>query len=64
MATITYTIAGGTPNFTATLTPSSIPANTHTAGGTYQFTNVPNGTYTLTVTDANDCLYQQTLTGP
>jgi hypothetical protein len=60
--TVKYTISGGVPNYTASLTPSMILPHTHTLDGTYQFTNVPDGTYLLTVTDANDCLFEQTIT--
>ena len=63
MATIKYTIVGGTPNYTATLRAVHFYLiNTHTVGGTYQFNNVPNDTYLLSVNDANECMYEQTLT--
>jgi hypothetical protein len=57
MATVQYKIVGGAPDYTATLTPGNIPPKTHTNAGTYSFTNVPDGTYTLTIVDANYCTF-------
>jgi hypothetical protein len=62
MATITYTIISGLAPFTAELSPSLIPINIHTEIGTYEFTFVPNGNYSLIITDSNNCKYTQQLT--
>jgi hypothetical protein len=59
MATVRYTIVSGAAPFTAELTPSLIPDNVHVLPGTYQFINVPNGGYTLVVTDSNGCEFRQ-----
>lgn len=61
MATIKYKIVGGTPNYTVTLTPSSIPARVHTHAGEFIISNVPNGTYTLSIHDANLCIFNQVI---
>jgi hypothetical protein len=62
MATVIYTIAGGVAPFTVELTPSLIPINTHLSIGTFSFTNVENGDYTLVITDSNECVYEYQLT--
>ena len=59
--TIEYTINSGTPNFTARLDPEVLEPNVHTEFGTYSFENVPNGTYTLIVTDSNGCTFEKQL---
>ena len=50
---INYTIAGGAANYTVALT-GETPV-TKTTAGSYSFTNLADGSYTLTVTDANGC---------
>jgi hypothetical protein len=59
MATVYYNILSGAPNFLVELTPSSIPSNINTAIGTYYFDNVPDGEYTLKITDSNNCVFSQ-----
>jgi len=61
MATVEYTIISGEAPFTAELTPSLVPVNIHTIPGTYNFINVPDGGYTLSITDSNGCIYQKEL---
>lgn len=61
MGNISYTILSGATPITVELTPSSIPNNIHNSLGTYNFTNVPNGTYNLKIIDSNDCIYEQEL---
>jgi len=62
MATVIYTIVGGIAPFIAELIPSLIPQNIHLYAGTYEFNDVPNGGYTIIVTDSNGCVYQQEIT--
>lgn len=62
MATISYNIISGAAPFIAKLTPSSIPENQHLTTGTFSFLNVPNGGYTLIISDSNGCTFQQELT--
>jgi len=62
MATIKYTIKSGAAPYTVELTPILIPINYHESGGTYEFINVPDGSYVFIVTDANECVFQQELT--
>ena len=57
MGTITYNIKRGKAPFTATLNPLTVPAQTHDLRGTYSFTIVPAGTYTLTVEDCRGCVF-------
>ena len=49
---INYTFSGGTPDYTV-----SIPGkdNSHTAVGSGRFTDLADGSYTVTVTDNNGC---------
>lgn len=65
MATISYRITSKNEQyaapFVAELIPSSIPVNIHNTTGTYQFINVPNGVFTLTITDSNGCVFSQDL---
>jgi len=61
-ATISYTIVSGAAPFIAELMPSNISANIHNTAGTYYFINVPNGVFTLTITDSNGCVFSQDLT--
>jgi len=58
MATIYYSILNGSPPFVASLEISSLPNNNHSALGTYQFNDVPNGGYKLVVTDSNGCKFE------
>jgi hypothetical protein len=44
------------------LAPSIIPVNIHKSGGTYSFSNVDNGDYTLIVTDSNECVFEVQIT--
>jgi len=60
MGTIEYTIVNGVAPFNVELSPLS--STTHTTTGTFQFVNIPNGDYTLIVTDSNDCVFEQNLT--
>ena len=59
MATVRYTIVNGATPFTAELTPSFIPVNIHLHTGTFLFGNVPDGSYTLRITDSNGCVFEQ-----
>ena len=52
---ISYTIAGGTANYSVTLAGPTTGTATQTAAGTYNFQNLKPGTYTITVEDANGC---------
>jgi len=54
MAIITYNIISGVAPFIAELNPSLVPVNTHVSTGTYQFSDVPNGGYTLIIKDSNN----------
>jgi hypothetical protein len=62
MAIVSYNILGGAAPFTAELTPSLIPVNTHMTTGTFEFVDVPNGSYTLIIKDSNDCIFEQQIT--
>lgn len=62
MATVKYTIVSGVAPFIAELTPSLVPVNTHTSVGTYEFVDVPNGSYELKIVDSNGCEYIQEIT--
>lgn len=57
--TITYTIAGGQAPYTVELNPYS--SVTQTTAGTFSFPNVPDGEYTLTVIDSNNCEFEKVL---
>lgn len=59
MGTIEYTIINGVAPFSVELSPYS--STTHTTTGTFQFVNVPDGEYLLTIIDSNDCEYEQTI---
>ena len=59
MGNISYTIISGIPPFKAELVSSSIPINTHNTVGTFEFNNVPDGGYTLKISDSNDCLFEK-----
>jgi len=62
MATVTYNIASGQAPFTAQLLPSTTLINEHATTGTFTFEDVPNGVYTLRITDANLCVYEKEMT--
>jgi len=62
MATVKYTIISGVAPFIAELRPSSIPINTHTSIGMYEFIDVPNGSYELRIVDSNGCEFIREIT--
>jgi len=62
MATVKYNIVSGIGPFIAELTPSLIPENIHITAGTYEFQNVPDGGYTIIVSDSNGCVFEQEIT--
>jgi len=56
MATIYYEILSGTPPFKATINPPVAPDQEGIASlGIYYFTNVPDDSYIITVTDVHGC---------
>lgn len=57
--TVEYTILNGVAPFSVELSPFT--STTHNATGTFEFINVPNGEYILTIVDSNDCEYEQTI---
>jgi uncharacterized protein (TIGR02145 family)/uncharacterized repeat protein (TIGR02543 family) len=52
---IKYSIVGGEPNYTVTLDGPTTKTATQTAAGNYTLDGLKDGTYTLTVKDANGC---------
>lgn len=60
MGTIEYTIISGSAPFIVELPPFG--EATQIAVGTYQFVDVPDGEYILTITDSNDCVFEKVLT--
>jgi hypothetical protein len=62
MASVKYTIVNGGVPFKVELIPSSIPANMHNSVGQFEFLNVPNGSYVLTITDGNECVFEEQIT--
>jgi hypothetical protein len=62
MGNIKYTIVSGAAPFVAELVPEIVEPNIHNAVGTYEFVNIPNGTYKLTITDSNNCAYSEWIT--
>ena len=52
---IEYQIVGGEPDYAVTLDGTTDKTATQTAAGTYTFTGLADGAYTLTVEDANGC---------
>ena len=56
-ANLTYTITSGFPNFTVHLDPQIVDDQIQTSTGTFTMTNIPDGTYTLTITDVYDCVF-------
>ena len=57
---ITFETSGGTPNYKYTLL--NINKNTLSQVNDSVISNLPAGTYTLTVTDSNDCVQSNTFT--
>lgn len=55
---IYYTISNGYSPFDVELVGSSLPINTHTDLGTYMFSAVTIGTYTLKIIDGNNCIIE------
>jgi hypothetical protein len=55
MAIVRYEITEGAAPFTVSISPSYIPNQVKPALGAYYFNDVPNGTYTITVTDSVGC---------
>lgn len=54
-ATINYTLSYGVYPITVSISPEIAPAQIQYAPGTYSFTNVPPGSYTLTFADSGGC---------
>jgi gliding motility-associated-like protein len=52
---ITVEASGGTPNYIFTLTGPTTPSPVDNGNGTFTFSNLFAGTYTVTVTDPNNC---------
>lgn len=66
---ITVGVNGGTPNYIFSLTGPSTPSPVDNGNGTFTFSNLSAGNYTVTVTDPNNCAstptqIQQTLSQP
>lgn len=61
-SSITFTIVDGAAPFTVELVNSTIPIKTYSMSGTYTISDVPNGVYTLKITDSNDCVFEKVLT--
>ncbi|MCR4857768.1 MAG: hypothetical protein K5890_06190, partial [Bacteroidales bacterium] len=59
---LNYTITGGVADYTLTLTGPTAVTATQTAAGSYSFTGLADGSYTLEVTDANGCVAQASTT--
>lgn len=55
MATINYNISSGSAPYIVSILPAVAPDNIHLVAGSYQFTSIPDGTYTITVTDNDGC---------
>lgn len=55
MGQIIYQIVSGTPDFTIVLSGPVIVNETKTEIGIYSFDDVPDGAYTLSITDGNGC---------
>ena len=55
MAQIIYQILSGTPNFTASISPHVAADQVRASLGTFSFTGIPVGIYSLTVIDINGC---------
>jgi len=54
--TVEYEVGGGTPNYTVTLDGPVNLVNVHNSNGTFSFTGVTAGNYTLTVEDSLTCM--------
>ena len=55
MGQITYKINSGYPNFTAHIEPNVAADQVHSSIGTYSFTDIPVGDYSITITDGIGC---------
>lgn len=55
MAIVRYEITEGSAPFTVSISPSYIPDQVKPALGVYYFNDVPNGSFTVTVTDSAGC---------
>lgn len=55
MATINYNIDSGTAPFTASINPAVASDNIHTSTGSFYFTNIPDGEYSITIVDSVGC---------
>ena len=55
MGQITYKINSGYPNFTAHIEPNVAADQVHSSTGTYSFTDIPVGDYSITITDGIGC---------
>ena len=62
MINIVFDILSGTPNFTAHISPNVAVDQILTEYGTYSFTNIPEGEYIITITDANGCISRNSIT--
>lgn len=52
---LNYTITGGVADYSVALTGTTPATETRTTAGQYTISNLADGTYSLTVTDANGC---------
>ncbi|MCR5549893.1 MAG: InlB B-repeat-containing protein, partial [Bacteroidales bacterium] len=59
---LNYTITGGVADYTLELTGPTAGTATQAAAGSYSFTGLADGSYTLKVTDANGCYTQKSTT--
>lgn len=62
MGNINYTIVSGAAPYTARLNPEVVEPVSHASEGTYQFTDLPDETYKLTITDSNECEFSTWVT--
>lgn len=59
MAQIIYQIVLGTPNFTVSISPNVASDQVQTDVGIYSFDNIPDGIYSITITDGIGCTLTQ-----